>query len=120
MPLGQRAGRKAVAVQGSGPVALHEDVGVGEQLLEPGPPRRLGDIEQRAALARQRVERLRGYLGQARTVQSQHVGSPRRQGPSGNRSGDDAGEVQDAQAGGARARTGVPARSLACSAVEQW
>ena len=55
-------GRKAITIKGPWPLALHQHVGVGEQLLEPRASGRLGHVELGVALARERIQRLRGYL----------------------------------------------------------
>ncbi len=96
-----RAARQAQAerLDRARAVARHEDVGGVEQLLGPGPAVGGREVEQRGPLALPRVEVLDLDLGQARRVDAQDVRAEQRERPGRDGPGDDAGEIQDPEAG---------------------
>ena len=102
MAVGQRLGRQAEGGQRPGAVALDDHVGPGEEALQRRAPGRGAQVEQRAALARTRVQDLQQQLRESGRVDPQDLRAQRgeRAGPDGP--GDHAGEVEHAQPPGRR------------------
>src|SRR6266568_911974 len=80
-------------VQGVRAVPVHQDVGAGEQFVQPGGALGGTEVEQRAALADEPVVDMLRQLGPVWRVEPEHLRAERAEVPGGHRSGDDPGEV---------------------------
>ena len=113
MPFGQRPRSQPEPLERVRPVPVHQDVGGGEQLVQPGVPAGRAEVEQRAALARQPVVGVQGQLRPVRCVDAEHVRAERAEVPGGHRAGDDPGQVEHPDARGRPRARGPPARRRA-------
>jgi hypothetical protein len=113
MPLRQSLRAQPEPVQRVRPVSVHQDVGVGEQLVQPGAAAAGAEVEQRAALAEQPVVAVQRQLRPVRRIQPEHLRAERAEVPGRHRAGDDAGEVEYPDARGGQRPGRAPARRRA-------
>ena len=92
----ERGGCQAELVERSRPVGRHEHVGIVEEMLELGVTDRRPEVDERAALPDQPVERQCLHLGERGCVDAQHVGAVRGERARAHGSCDHAREVEHA------------------------
>ena len=113
MPLRQDLRAQPEPVQRVRPVSVHQDVGAGEQFVQPGAAIPGAEVEQRAALAEQPVVAVQRQFRPIRRIQPEHVRAERGEVPGRHRAGDDAGEVEHPDARGGQRPGRPPARRRA-------
>ena len=113
MPLRQGLRVQPELVQRVRPVSVHQDVGAGEQVVQPSAAAGGAEVEQCAALAEQPVVGVQRQLRPVRRIQPEHVRAERAEVPCRHRAGDDAGEVEHPDARGGQRPGRAPARRRA-------
>ncbi|MDT7772326.1 MAG: hypothetical protein QOC67_1250 [Pseudonocardiales bacterium] len=99
VPLGERGAGQPEPGKRTGPVAVDQHIGAGQQLVQPRGAVRGGRVQQCAALADQPVVAVDRQLGAVRVVQPQDVGAECGEVAGGHRAGNHPGQVQHPDAG---------------------